>query len=158
MGWGSTATQIRRSPGAIRSYKTLPHSTCWHTVSARPAPLQASVFLSVADRISGSQDTRFLSHVAGKRTDRTGTAPPAETRLSGARRSRRGLYPTGGLDDGRPRVVRSVSNQPWRRLKIADTAIWNFRQLAHHELDGFGGIGEGMSIQIAKDGRRILWL
>src|SRR6185437_5997570 len=36
--------------------------------------------------------------------------------------------------------------------------IWNFRQLAHHELEGFGGIGEGMSIQIAKDGRRILWL
>ena len=41
---------------------------------------------------------------------------------------------------------------------MADTAIWNFKQLAHHELDGFGGIGEGMSIQIAKDGRRILWL
>lgn len=34
----------------------------------------------------------------------------------------------------------------------------NFRLLAHHELDGFGGIGEGMSIQIARDGRRILWL
>ena len=41
---------------------------------------------------------------------------------------------------------------------MAETAIWNFKQLAHHELDGFGGIGEGMSIQIAKDGRRILWL
>jgi len=24
---------------------------------------------------------------------------------------------------------------------MTDTAIWNFRQLAHHELDGFGGIG-----------------
>jgi hypothetical protein len=34
----------------------------------------------------------------------------------------------------------------------------NFRLLAHHELNGFGGMGEGMSIQIAKDGRRILWL
>src|SRR5208282_3889143 len=41
---------------------------------------------------------------------------------------------------------------------MAGTAISNFKQLAHHELDGFGGIGEGMSIQIAKDGRRILWL
>src|SRR5262250_339434 len=41
---------------------------------------------------------------------------------------------------------------------MTDTAIFNFKQLAHHELDGFGGIGEGMSIQIAKDGRRILWL
>ncbi|MBA4789850.1 MAG: hypothetical protein H2042_09165 [Rhizobiales bacterium] len=30
--------------------------------------------------------------------------------------------------------------------------------MAHHELGGFGGMGEGMSIQIAKDGRRILWL
>ena len=29
---------------------------------------------------------------------------------------------------------------------------------AHHVLDGFGGMGEGMSIQIAPDGRRILWL
>jgi hypothetical protein len=37
-------------------------------------------------------------------------------------------------------------------------AIWNFRLLAEHRLDGFGGMGEGMSIQIAPDGRRILWL
>jgi len=35
---------------------------------------------------------------------------------------------------------------------------WNFNLLAHHELNGFGGMGEGMSIQIAPDGRRILWL
>src|ERR1700750_3523973 len=41
---------------------------------------------------------------------------------------------------------------------MTGTAVWNFRQLAHNELDGFGGIGEGMSIQIAKDGRRIIWL
>ena len=41
---------------------------------------------------------------------------------------------------------------------MPEAAIWNFKELAHHELDGFGGIGEGMSIQIAKDGRRILWL
>jgi len=38
---------------------------------------------------------------------------------------------------------------------MPETAIWNFQQLAHHELDGFGGIGEGMSMQLAKDGRRI---
>jgi hypothetical protein len=36
--------------------------------------------------------------------------------------------------------------------------IWNFREIAHHSLDGFGGMGEGMSMQLAKDGRRILWL
>ena len=35
---------------------------------------------------------------------------------------------------------------------------WNFKLLAQHTLGGFGGMGEGMSIQIARDGRRILWL
>ncbi len=35
---------------------------------------------------------------------------------------------------------------------------WNFKLLAQHELGGFGGMGEGMSITIAKDGRRIIWL
>ena len=35
---------------------------------------------------------------------------------------------------------------------------WNFKMLSHHLLDGFGGMGEGMSIQTAPDGRRILWL
>ena len=35
---------------------------------------------------------------------------------------------------------------------------WNFKLLAQHNLGGFGGMGEGMSIQIAKDGRRIIWL
>src|SRR5437016_5117340 len=39
-----------------------------------------------------------------------------------------------------------------------DQIEWNFRLLAHHELAGFGGMGEGMAIQIAKDGRRIIWL
>ena len=39
-----------------------------------------------------------------------------------------------------------------------DSLIWNFRQLAHHSLDGFGGMGEGMSMQLTKDGRRILWM
>jgi hypothetical protein len=32
------------------------------------------------------------------------------------------------------------------------------RLLAHHELQGFGGMGEGMGLQLAKGGRRILWL
>src|ERR1700758_643967 len=36
--------------------------------------------------------------------------------------------------------------------------IWNFKLLAHDMLGGFGGMGEGMSVQIAKDGRRIIWL
>ncbi|TMH58464.1 MAG: hypothetical protein E6H53_10750 [Betaproteobacteria bacterium] len=32
------------------------------------------------------------------------------------------------------------------------------RLIAHHELQGFGGIGEGMALQATRDGRRILWL
>src|SRR5262245_25495223 len=34
----------------------------------------------------------------------------------------------------------------------------NMRLLAHHELDGFGNVGEGMVVQLARDGRRVLWL
>jgi hypothetical protein len=34
----------------------------------------------------------------------------------------------------------------------------NMRLLSHHDLAGFGGIGEGMAVQLARDGRRILWL
>jgi hypothetical protein len=36
--------------------------------------------------------------------------------------------------------------------------IRGFKLLSQNTLEGFGGLGEGMSIQIAKDGRRILWL
>jgi hypothetical protein len=42
--------------------------------------------------------------------------------------------------------------------RMPDQIEWNFKLIAHHELSGFGGMGEGMSIQIAKDGRRIIWL
>src|SRR2546421_12943421 len=34
----------------------------------------------------------------------------------------------------------------------------NMKLLAHHTLNGYGGMGEGMGMQMAKDGRRILWL
>src|SRR5258706_10665490 len=39
-----------------------------------------------------------------------------------------------------------------------ESVCWNFNLLAHHQLDGFGGMGEGMAIQVAPDGRRIIWL
>src|SRR3954447_252928 len=38
------------------------------------------------------------------------------------------------------------------------TLALNMKLLAQHELGGFGGLGEGMSMQLARDGRRILWL
>jgi hypothetical protein len=42
-------------------------------------------------------------------------------------------------------------------VDLSSMLLWNFKPLAHHELNGFGGMGEGLSIQLAKDGRRILW-
>lgn len=38
------------------------------------------------------------------------------------------------------------------------TLSLNMRLLAHHELEGFGGMGEGMAMQATRDQRRILWL
>jgi hypothetical protein len=41
----------------------------------------------------------------------------------------------------------------------ADRALsLNMKLLAHHSLEGFGGMGEGMAMQRALDGRRILWM
>ena len=37
-------------------------------------------------------------------------------------------------------------------------ATRNMRLLAHADLGGFGNCGEGMVIQLARDGRRVLWL
>ena len=34
----------------------------------------------------------------------------------------------------------------------------NMRLLGHHDLGGFGNCGEGMAIQLARDGRRVIWL
>ncbi len=44
------------------------------------------------------------------------------------------------------------------RRSAPDSVCWNFKLLAQHELAGFGGMGEGMAIQIANNGRRIIWL
>src|SRR6266480_2540686 len=38
------------------------------------------------------------------------------------------------------------------------TLSLNMRLIAHHELQGFGGMGEGMALQLTRDRRRILWL
>src|SRR6187431_2038063 len=41
---------------------------------------------------------------------------------------------------------------------MANAQSLNMQLLSHHTLEGFGGIGEGMGLQMARDGRRILWL
>src|SRR3984957_21302364 len=42
-----------------------------------------------------------------------------------------------------------------RRLGGSDLS-WNFKLIAHDTLAGFGGMGEGMAGQVAKEARRIL--
>ncbi len=49
-------------------------------------------------------------------------------------------------------------NSPSPAGRADQTLSLNMKLLAHHELAGFGGLGEGMSIQITGDGRLILWL
>src|SRR5688572_2403229 len=51
----------------------------------------------------------------------------------------------------------SVTDSPLQKSAY-DPVAWNFKLLAQHTLDGFGGMGEGMAVQIAPDGRRIIWL
>jgi hypothetical protein len=52
----------------------------------------------------------------------------------------------------------SSMQSPNLTSKSDQTLSRNMTLLAHHELDGLEGLGEGISIQIANDGRRILWL
>src|SRR6266852_4025157 len=47
---------------------------------------------------------------------------------------------------------------PGMKPRPDQTLSLNMKLLSHHELQGFGGIGEGMGMQLAKDGRRILWM
>jgi hypothetical protein len=48
----------------------------------------------------------------------------------------------------------TLSNQG----QASQTLAWNMKLLSHNELKGFGGVGEGISMQVTSDGRRILWL
>ena len=49
-------------------------------------------------------------------------------------------------------------NAPNSAARADQTLSLNMKLLAHHELAGFGGLGEGMALQQTYDGRRILWL
>src|SRR4029079_7717875 len=42
--------------------------------------------------------------------------------------------------------------------KSGEPITWNFKLLAQNNLGGFGGMGEGIAVQLAKDGRRIAWI
>lgn len=47
---------------------------------------------------------------------------------------------------------------PSQASRADQTLARNMKLLAHHELAGFGGMGEGMAMQKTRDGRRILWM
>ena len=51
-----------------------------------------------------------------------------------------------------------MTQLPQASSQSDQTLSRNMTLLAHHELGGFGGLGEGMGLQITKDGRRIMWL
>jgi len=44
------------------------------------------------------------------------------------------------------------------QAQAAQTLAWNMKLISHNELAGFGGVGEGINMQVTGDGRRILWL
>jgi hypothetical protein len=51
-----------------------------------------------------------------------------------------------------------ASTLPGSGSRPEQTLALNMKLLAHHELQGFGGMGEGMGMQITREQRRILWL
>ena len=51
-----------------------------------------------------------------------------------------------------------MNSTPTPNPKADQTLSRNMTLLAHHEMNGFGGLGEGINLQITKTGRRILWV
>src|SRR5436190_19241790 len=77
-----------------------------------------------------------------------------------ARAALRGMVPEAA-SNARAELWETDRMKPVRDgpASAADRALsFNMRLIAHHDLSGFGGIGEGMAMQSARDGRRILWL
>jgi hypothetical protein len=55
-------------------------------------------------------------------------------------------------------MVKNSLTSPSSASRADQTLALNMKLLAHHELAGFGGLGEGMALQKTNDGRRIMWL
>lgn len=52
----------------------------------------------------------------------------------------------------------NLSNLDKPHARPTHAMALNMNLLAHHEIEGFGGMGEGIAMQQADDGRRILWM
>src|SRR6185503_9017130 len=90
--------------------------------------------------------------IGGEQPHRLGGVGLRE-RAACERRQRYGKHPARHLPSG----LRHPFLRPYPSV-MASIDSYNMRLLAHHELQGFGGLGEGMGLQLAKGGRRILWL
>jgi len=53
-------------------------------------------------------------------------------------------------------MAMSESMSPGKQA--SQTLALNMKLISHHEMGGFGGVGEGMGMQKTKDGRRVMWL
>ena len=47
---------------------------------------------------------------------------------------------------------------PQPAVRPDQTLSRNMKLLSHNELSGFGGMGEGMAMQVTPSGRRIMWM
>jgi hypothetical protein len=52
----------------------------------------------------------------------------------------------------------SIPEMNTLKNRAQQTMAHNMTLISHHELDGFGGMGEGIAMQKTDDGRRILWM
>src|SRR5688572_27634189 len=55
-------------------------------------------------------------------------------------------------------VEMSADAKPQAGRGASQTLSLNMKLLGHHDMGGFGGMGEGMGMQKTKDGRRVIWL
>ena len=91
-----------------------------------------------------------------KRAKKKAARPVAKKKAVKAKGASKSAKPA--KKTAKPSVKKPAVNNGGGRTKADGTVTWNFKLLSHHTLQGFGGMGEGMSVQIAPDGRRVIWL
>jgi hypothetical protein len=66
--------------------------------------------------------------------------------------------PSGNLSSPHPTGNPMAATLPGMTSRPEQTLSLNMKLLSHHELQGFGGLGEGVAMQQSRDGRRIFWM
>ncbi|HYW60671.1 MAG TPA: hypothetical protein VE909_09110, partial [Xanthobacteraceae bacterium] len=92
-----------------------------------------------------------------KKTTKKSAKKPARAARKSAAKTAKGAK--GAKRAAKKRLTKQPAARPAAPGHSGPSNVsWNFKLLAHDTLAGFGGMGEGMAVQVAKDGRRILWL